>query len=162
MAAHDLPLRRRVVLINRVENRAPGRVAFVVHRTRAGSRRRAAMSYRLLAEWLRRRETMLAHENPEHHDEKAPGTGDSIDSPEPADPETSDSRTDASETPDSTEENHVNSSAPRAQRRPSDEWTKGRLYELARNYDLTGRSKLNKADLLEAVVAEWDRRNVNT
>lgn len=105
---------------------------------------------------------MLAHENPEHHDDQAPGSGGSIDSPEPADPETGDSRTDVSETPDGTEENHANSSAPRAQRRPSDEWTKGRLYELARDYDLTGRSKLNKADLLEAVVAEWDRRNVNT
>lgn len=159
MAAHDLPLRRRVILINRVENRAPGRVAFVVHRTRSGSRRRVAASYRLLAEWLRQREAVLAHEN---LDDQAPGTGDSIDSPEPAGPETSDSRTDASETPDSTEENHANASPPRAQRRPSDEWTKGRLYELARNYDLTGRSKLNKADLLEAVVAEWDRRNLNS
>lgn len=136
--------RRRVVVLNRVEDRSPGRVAFVVHRSRNASRTGSDAMYRLLARWAAARRAQLEAER-RHADDRTEADADA--STEEADAKTDRSyeATDNSQTGASAEESEPNESE------PNENWTKGRLYELARELDIDGRSKMNKAELLEAV-----------
>ncbi len=147
------PARRRVVLVNRVEDRAPGRAAYVLHRGRALSRARSLAAYLALARWAEQRRRQLAEEQRDATgasddpdiDLTGSGSGGSGTGAEPATTETAappESPTSGEETPEE----------------PSEEWTKGRLYELARELDIPGRSKLDKAALLDAVRDAWRGR----
>lgn len=154
--------RRRVVYLNRFEDRSPGRVAFAVHRSRSRTRHQTLRTYRVLSQWLERREAMLAAEarrmrTDPFEDNETVSTNDTFGS--------DDSNGGGDEPPvgassHSSGDKEVTGDAPDDHsERPSDEWTKGQLYELARDYELAGRSKLDKADLLDAVLDEWNQRH---
>lgn len=162
------PTRRRVVLLNRMENRSPGRVAYIVHRSRTRSRTGAASTYRLLADFIRRRQQHLASGYPagagsiDSTEEPSTPTDDGVDrSASGVVPDGASEQVDrgddrsSEDTESRTDENGMSTDETDG---PTDEWTKGRLYELAREFDIEGRSKLNKADLLDVVREEWDQR----
>lgn len=127
--------RRRILLIDRVENRAPGRVAFLVHRSRSLTRQQAAIAYRLLERWAEQRNQQLEAE--------AQRTAEGTDV---ADDNRSSDGTDPTDGP-----GHEDQETPSRRGEPSEDWTKGELYERARELDIDGRSSMNKAELLEAV-----------
>ncbi len=126
----------------------PGRVAFVVHRGRTIGRRRTIGGMRLLEDWARRRAERLAADRPEA------GSSAEIDLTDGADGRTQRAGTDPAANASSDDERLAEVAT------PDESWTKGRIYELAQTLDLEGRSKLNKADLLEAVLDALDERNV--
>ncbi|MEQ8842965.1 MAG: hypothetical protein RIB98_18460 [Acidimicrobiales bacterium] len=136
---------RLVLYTNRLEDRIPGRAAFVVHRGRTIGRTRTLDGMRLLEEWARRRAERLAANGP------ATERSSDIDLTDRAD---GDSGADDEVTADAASDDERLAETAT----PDDSWTKGRIYELARSLDLEGRSKLNKADLLEAVLDELDER----
>lgn len=151
------PPRRRIVFVNRLEDRTPGRVAFVVHRGRRVSRTRSLDVYRRLHRWARLRHARLVAELLASADSAnqradrdavaaAPGqerAGEGQGSVAAAD--STDQQDDAGS--DDLREPEEN-----ADETPNESWTKGRLYELAREMDIDGRSKLNKAELLETIL----------
>lgn len=154
--------RRRAAYLNRLEDKAPGRVAFVVYKTRGQTSQRSRRAYQLLSEWSERRQKLLDAENGGGHDAGSRSSeaddefGNAGEGSTDAGP--TDARSDHEESTIADSSVDTDGPSPDAER-PSDDWTKGRLYELARTYELSGRSKLNKADLLDAVLEEWDERN---
>lgn len=148
------PTRRRIVMFDSIENRTPGRMAYVVHRSRSRSRSQAMRSYLALHRWAQRRHRLLLQE--------LEGVGRDADDASEAF-ETSDSTTDeaapAAKTSTSDSDGGQSGAAgSQLGERPDETWTKGRIYELARRMELDGRSKLNKADLLDAVQRLYDSR----
>ena len=151
-APHRRPT-RVVLFTNRLEDRIPGRAAYVLHRSRTAGRTRTIDGMRLLEEWARRRAERLADDSPVIRRRSDVDHAD----PNDADPESSDTAP-ASDSHDSdaaaSEDAHLAEVA-----RPDDSWTKGRIYELAQALDVEGRSKMNKADLLDAVLDAIDERD---
>lgn len=137
-APHRRPT-RLVLFTNRIEDRIPGRAAYVLHRSRTAGRTRTIEGMRLLAEWARRRAERLAEDD--HAD------------PAPSDTDTD---TDVDSDVAASQDARLAEVA-----RPDDSWTKGRIYELAQSLEIEGRSKLNKADLLDAVLDVLDERELD-
>lgn len=116
------PRRRRYVVINRLEDSLPGRAAFLMNLARI-------------------RAAQLAHRSAEPGNTAPSGAAEA---PYEAGPDAvGDERTpdaiDAQRHEETDEES------------PLEEWTKGELYDLARELDIAGRSKMNKGELLAAV-----------
>lgn len=130
--------RLRVITLNRIENRAPGRVAYVLYRGRRQSRRRATDLYRALQRWAADRQDQLELDGDRRFQGVATESDEGRASPEPADQQDPER---AQEPAD-----------------PTEEWTKGELYERARELDIEGRSKMNKAELLDALRSLPDDR----
>ena len=139
---------RAVFVVDRVENAVPGRLAFVVHRGRTVGRSRSIVGLRFLEEWARRRAERFARAAAERGDR-----------PRLPDIDLTDDASVPSYSSPSVSAPEASADARLAhEARPDESSTKGRIYELARELDLEGRSKLDKADLLEAVLNELDAR----
>lgn len=121
--------------MNRRDDRTRGRVAYVVYRVRDSSRTRSIAVYHALRRFAEQRRR---HGRGEPRRGAGTDTSDEIDAAEPVEPDPGDAVADG---------------------RPDDSWTKGEIYELARELDIEGRSKLNKADLLEIVLGTLEQRN---
>lgn len=128
--------RRRVVVLNRVEDRVSGRVAFVIHRGRRQSRLQAEMLYRSLEEWAAIRQQRLQDDDPH-------GGADEVDR------DATDDVVDGPERQNSSEPAVTGEVSDRQE--PTEDWTKGELYERARELEIDGRSRMNKAELLEEI-----------
>ena len=163
--------RRRVLLLNRLEDRAPGQIAFAFHLTRSRSRTGAIRSYAFLGDWARHRQALLDDERrPGDQFGGEPGPAEHrFDGGDPRSPEPSATYNESANPERPAHEDtptplradtppNIDDDVAGVSERPNSEWTKGRLYDMARRFELAGRSKLNKADLLDAVVAEWERR----
>lgn len=114
--------RSRVLWLRGFEDRAPGPVAYVVHRSRRTTRDTSRAGLDALQRWARDAAERLRS--------------------------TDDSGTPDAERGEITEEQLA--------RVPDDGWTKGEIYELAKAFDIEGRSKLDKQQLLEAVLKRLD------
>ncbi|MGB3735373.1 MAG: Rho termination factor N-terminal domain-containing protein [Ilumatobacter sp.] len=143
---HRGPRRRRYVAVNRIENRLPGRIAFLMNLARLRAMQLAQRS---------EENGEAEHSNGDDH------TDDSSDSPLPHDRTDGTDGTDHSSSEDSGTGSPESSQdgTPKDRREPADEsassqvspydeWTKGELYDRARELDIPGRSKMNKAELV--------------
>lgn len=147
--ATDRLVPRVVFVVDRVENAVPGRLAFVVHRGRTVGRSCSIVGMRLLEERVRRRAERFARAAAERGDRPRLPEIDLTDGV--SDPSNSSPSVPA---PEASTDGRLAHEA-----RPDESWTKGRIYEVARKLDLEGRSKLDKAELLEAVLDELDARS---
>ena len=137
----------RVLIVDRVEDRIPGRAAFVMHRGRTVGRLRTIDGMRLLEAWARRRAERLS-------DQRTPDPGIDL-----RDEASAAEDAEVGSTDGGGSRNEASQDAYLAEvARPDESWTKGRIYELARELELEGRSKLDKAELLEAVLEVLDER----
>ncbi len=158
------PVRRRLALVNRVEDQLPGRAAFVMNLTRIRVAQlrtndpddsNNAKSSSTPAEATRATTGVDAKDGrgePRRVGGIYPHTGEVAANEATGSGRAASGTTTADTT---TVSDDQPADDPEAHEQPSayEEWTKGELYDRARELDLHGRSKLNKKELIEALKA---------
>lgn len=121
------PRRRRYVVVNRIEDRLPGRAAFLTNLARLRAAQLAGRG---------------AADEDDAEDRATTAGSEAAAVPERHGDAGSNSRRERAED---------SAAQPADDVSPYEEWTKGELYDRARELDIPGRSKMNKSELVSAL-----------